>query len=122
MDESHTAENIYEKLTSVLNEWNILTMIGVCLRDNAQNMKAAFNVEGSILKSAGCVNHTLQLSIKDEIFNLPSVKKLIDKCKDLVSYANKSNNFYREFRKNQVDVMGKKPSEVRNLKGDVDTR
>ena len=122
MDESHTSQNIYEKLLNVLNDWNILEKVGLCLRDSASNMVGAFDLEESVLNSAGCVNHTLQLSIKDEIFTLPSVKKLIDKCKSLVAHANHSNNFYRDFRKAQVEQMHREPNEVKNLVQDVDTR
>ena len=121
-DESHTGENIYEKLTSVLSDWDILLKTGPCLRDNAKNMVAAFEVEGSILEGVGCVNHTLQLSIKDEIFALPSVETVIQKCRDLASHANRSNSFYREFRKNQMEQMNKALHEVKNLRGDVVTR
>ena len=121
-DESHTGENIYQKLTSVLTDWDLLLKTGPCLRDNAKNMVAAFEVEGSVLEGVGCVNHTLQLSIKDEIFNLPSVETLITKCRTLASHANRSNHFYRDFRKNQIELMNKKPNEVQNLKGDVVTR
>ena len=60
-DESHTGVAIYEKLTSVLADWGILSKTGLCLRDNASNMTAAFAVEGCVLESAGCINHTLQV-------------------------------------------------------------
>ena len=59
MDESHTGENIYAKIRSVLLDWNIYDKTSLCLRDNAANMVAAFK-EG-MLNDAGCVNHTLQV-------------------------------------------------------------
>ena len=121
-DESHTGQAIYAKLTSVLNEWDVLSKTGLCLRDNASNMVAAFDLEESVLEAVGCVNHTLQLSIKDEIFTLPSVETLIKKCRDLVTHANMSNNFYRMFRKAQIEEMNRDPSEVTTLKNDVVTR
>ena len=83
---------------------------------------AAFEVEGSTLEAIGCVTHTLQLCIKEDLFALPSVKALIELCRALVRHANQSNIWYREFRKNQIEQMGRAPHEVTNLKGDVVTR
>ena len=60
-DVSHTAANIYEKISRLLDEWDLLHKTGLCLRDNAANMVACFELEYSCLKSAGCVNHTIQL-------------------------------------------------------------
>ena len=61
-EERHTGINIYKKLESVLLEWNLLSKTGLCLRDNAANMEAAFNHEGSLLSAEGCLNHTLQVN------------------------------------------------------------
>ena len=118
-DESHTGENIYKKMVSVLQDWDILHMIGPCLRDNAANMKAAFKLPECSLRSLGCINHTLQLSINDEIFKLPSVETLIKKCKTLAGHANSSTTFYNEFYKEQR-LRG--ITDRQSLKQDVDTR
>ena len=119
MDEKHTGLNIHDKLNSTLLDWSILSKTGLCLRDNAANMVAAFNVDGCVLDSVGCLNHTLQLCIHDEIFDLPSNQALIEKSRRLLSHANMSGKFYNSFHQNQKDLMGGKP---KNLKGDVDTR
>ena len=120
-DEAHTGENIYNMLDSVLTEWDIIWETRLCLRDNAANVTAAFNAENNKagLESVGCLNHTLQLSINDEIFSLVSVKNLIEKCRGLIGFANSSNKFYAELYKQQ-QVMGihNRPS----LKQDVETR
>jgi len=42
-DERHTAANIYQKIQEIAEDWDITSKIGVCLRDNAANVKAAFN-------------------------------------------------------------------------------
>ena len=118
-DESHTAEAIYNRLISVLTDWDILHMTGPCLRDNAANMKAAFNLPQCSLRSLGCINHTLQLAINDEIFKLPSVETLIKKCKTLAGFANSSTTFYNEFYKEQR-LRG--ITDRQSLKQDVDTR
>ena len=108
-------------LDSVLTEWDIIWETGLCLRDNAFNVTAAFNAENNKagLKSAGCLNHTLQLSINDEIFSLVSVKNLIEKCRGLVGFANSSNKFYAElYKQQQIIGIHDRPS----LKQDIETR
>ena len=79
----------------MLDEWEITDKIHIAVRDNASNMLCAFNK--SQIDSAGCLAHSLQLVIKSEIFTQPSVKTLIEKCRDLSSFANKSI-FYSELK------------------------
>ena len=52
-DERHTATNIYQKIQETAEDWDITSKIGVCLRDNAANVKAAFNEPGCILNPLG---------------------------------------------------------------------
>ena len=70
------------------------------LRDNAANMVKAFGDESG-MPSAGCLSHSLQLVIKSDLLRLPSVEKLIEKVRKVVSFANHSDKFYVEFRKQQ---------------------
>ena len=121
-DESHTGENIHGRLKATLLDWNILDKTGLCLRDNASNVTAAFNVEGCTLQSVGCLNHSLQLAINDAVFSMPSIKALVDKCRRLVSFANMSGPFYTSFYQQQQIQMGKTPAECQNLVQDVSTR
>ena len=124
-DVAHTGLNIAQKLHSVMEDWKIEKKIGICLRDNAANVTAAFNEENqqefeTTFDSAGCMNHTLQLAIKDEIFDQVSVESILRKCRALVGYANSSNKFYPEFYKNQEEIMKIKSRRV--LKSDNETR
>ena len=124
-DESHTGLNIATTLHTILDDWKIKSKMAVCLRDNAKNMISAFNEENQEayqikLVSAGCMNHTLQLAIKDEIFLQPSVETILLKCRSVVSYANSSNKFYPEFYKNQVEKMNE--TDRKCLKSDNATR
>ena len=80
----------------MLVEWDITDEIHIAVQDNASNMVCAFNE--SQIDSAGCLAHSLQLVIKSEIFTQPSVKTLIEKCRDLSSFANKSIEFYSELK------------------------
>ena len=90
------------------------------LRDNAFNMAAAFT-DDSGLPSAGCLSHSLQLVIKSDLFGLPSVENLIEKVKKIVSFANHSDKFYLELRKQQRLYMEEGAKEL-NLIQDVATR
>ena len=124
-DVSHTGLHITQKLHSVLQEWEIESKMGPCVRDNAKNMKSAFNAENQAeyqvhLESVGCMNHTLQLAINDEIFEQVGVENILRKCRSVVSYANSSNKFYPEFYKNQEVLMNSKDRAT--LKTDNDTR
>ena len=60
-DERHTAKNIFNKIETTAEEWEISSKIGVCLRDNAANVKAAFNELGCKYESAGCLSHSFNL-------------------------------------------------------------
>ena len=60
-DISHTGEHIFEALHWQLYDWDIIPRAGLCLRDNAANMQAAFELDISYLDSVGCLNHSLQL-------------------------------------------------------------
>ena len=125
LNESHTGENIYKCLKSVLVDWHILDKVkaGLILRDNAENMKCAFKSDAAWnvdqFESLGCMNHTLQLVIKDGLFVLPSVEDVIKKARSLVGHANHSDKFYAEFYRQQ-EKHG--ITDRRSLKQDVSTR
>ena len=122
-DERHTAENIYKNLTTVLTEWDMKEKIGLCLRDNAANMKATFKLPESTLHDAGCLAHTLQLVIKQDCFGLKTVADLLSKCSKLVTFANHSTNFYTELYEQQRITMGiDNKANLKSLKQDVNTR
>ena len=92
----------------------------LALRDNASNMQKAFEFG---IKGIGCLSHSLQLVIKNEIFCMASVSNLLKKCRDICSYANRSNNFYTELKKQQCVHMGLTESDSLNLlHSDCDTR
>ena len=82
-------------------------------------MAAAF-ADDSGIPSAGCLSHSLQLVIKSDLFRLPSVEKLIEKVKKVVSFANHSDKFYAEFRRQQRLQM--EEGKQLNLIQDVITR
>ena len=104
-DERHTAQNIYKKLEEANLDWDINNKVQLCLRDNARYVTAAFNEPNCLMKSSPCLNHSLQLVIKSELFAMTSVESLIKKCRKLCTHANHSNIFYSEFYKQQEKQM-----------------
>ena len=114
-NESHTAENIWSRLKKCLRDWDILQNTKIALRDNASNMVATFFQPDCSIKGFSCLTHTIQLVIKDEVLNMNSVKKLLKKCRDLCSFANRSTGFYAELKLQQFRQMGLKESEYLNL-------
>ncbi|XP_047135522.1 zinc finger BED domain-containing protein 4-like [Hydra vulgaris] len=119
-DESHTAKNIFKEIKAAAEEWEISSKIGVCLRDNAANVKAAFNEPSCNYKSAGCLNHSLQLVIKKDLLSDPTINELIEKSRKLCSYASHSIGFYTELYRQQEIQMDRK--DRLGLKNDVATR
>ena len=119
-DERHTAKNIFKKIEATAEEWEISSKIGVCLRDNAANVKAAFNEPSCTYESAGCLNHSLQLVIKKDLFSDPNIDELIVKSRKLCSFASHSNVFYTELYRQQEIQMDKK--DRLGLRNDVATR
>ena len=116
-DVSHTAENIFKEVEETIQSWNLQNKVSLVVRDNAANMVAAFK---NRYESFGCMNHTLQLVIKDHILGLASVETLIRKFQTLCSHASRSNAFYNELYRQQKIQMGlDKPYRLMN---DVATR
>ena len=129
MDYSHTGVNIMKVLMDQVEAWEVTGKVGPCVRDNASNMVATFkaphapeacyidsfngqclengeNMEDSLhiqhpLVSIGCLNHTLQLAINDEIYSMASVDNLLAKCRAVVTHANLSTTFYNVFYEKQ---------------------
>ncbi|XP_012558654.2 zinc finger BED domain-containing protein 4-like [Hydra vulgaris] len=96
-DESHTAKNIFKEIKAAAEEWEISSKIGVCLRDNAANVKAAFNEP-----------------------SYPTINELIEKSRKLCSYTSHSIGFYTELYRQQEIQMDRK--DRLGLKNDVATR
>ena len=72
------------------------------------------------MDSLGCLNHTIQLALKDGVFALPSVNTLLEKCRALVTHANHSVKFYDEFYKQQREIQN--ITDRQSLIQDNDTR
>ena len=87
----YLSENIFKHLSDVLREWNIDSKVNVAVRDNAQNMVAAFNQPDCTISSIECQSHSLQLVIEDPLFAMASVKNLC--YQSMCEFAKKFERF-----------------------------
>ena len=121
-NESHKSEHVRSKVRSILDEFELKNKVKIALRDNAANMVAAFPPELGI-KGVGCLAHSLQLVVKEQIFSMVSVTSLLKKCRDLCSYANRSTKFNTVMRNQQFIQMGLSEANCLNLPhSDTETR
>jgi hypothetical protein len=99
MPERHTADNLADKLKSIVSEFHLCGKITDVVHDNARNMVSAGN-KCPDWDDAGCFAHTLQLCIKPAL-ELPSVSKLISRARKLVGHFKHSTTVTAEMRKRQ---------------------
>lgn len=100
-DVSHTAANISECLQNTLEKYQIVdSKIHVIVRDNAANMAAGVTQAG--YQSLGCFTHTLELVLKDAIFEQRYVKDIIATCKQIVGYFNDSSTSFAKYTDYQI--------------------
>lgn len=96
----HTSENIADHLKSIVDEYSIpRSKIHVFVRDNGANIVKGINNAG--YDSISCYLHTLQLIIKDSIFEQRIIKDLISNCKQIVGHFKHSALAYSKLRKLQ---------------------
>ncbi|XP_025198809.1 uncharacterized protein LOC112597103 [Melanaphis sacchari] len=94
MEEQHTAVNLAEKLTRILDDWEINGKVSTVITDNAKNVVNAVKLLLLTIDNENmdvtCAAHSLQLAIstalKDEIFS-----ELIKQCSSLVGHFKHSN-------------------------------
>lgn len=96
MNEDHTAVNIYNKLSEVINEFQIGDRIHVAVGDNARNMKAG--IRNGKMNYLGCVAHTLQLVIHDSFQKSSLIMELIKKCRTIIGYFKRSEHASRHLK------------------------
>ena len=91
---------------SVLEDWEVLLIVLVALRDGAENMKKAFKEGDCYILDFWCLIHNLQLVVHGGLLTLASVKKLKEAVKKVVNHAQKSNTFYAELFRQEEMQMG----------------
>ena len=99
MLERHTGENIAAKLKSCVSEFGVDQKVSTVVHDNARNMENGLSVCED-WDDLSCFGHTLQLCIKPSL-ELPSVSKLVSKCRKLVGHFKHSTTITAEIGKRQ---------------------
>eukprot|EP00117_Sycon_ciliatum_P014019 scpid102070/ scgid14461/ len=87
MEERHTGSNIADRLKEICTSWNIVDKIAGIVRDNAANMVAAGDMLEIDLswKHVGCVEHTLQLFVKEGLKE-PAIVTLVSVARKMVGH------------------------------------
>ncbi|CAH1098840.1 unnamed protein product [Psylliodes chrysocephalus] len=111
--ERHTGENIANKITCMLAEWDINNKITAVVTDNAANMKLAVRI-GS-WRHWGCFAHSLNLVTQS---GLKEIQEVLDKIKVIVRFFHKSSHAYSKLKETQERM----ELPILKLKNDVPTR
>lgn len=91
MDERHSAEYLKEMLLEVCKEWNIKEEnILAVITDNASNITKAVELSFGSKKHVPCFAHTLNLVAERALEECNSLKDIIQKLKDIVSWFKRS--------------------------------
>ena len=101
-DEKHIADQVSINLEKMLSEFKVEKgKVHYIVSDNASNkVKGVLDTD---IAHLSCFLHTLNLIITNSIFVQDTNKKLIDKCKKLVSFYKKSPLAKAEFDNIHVD-------------------
>ena len=120
-DESHTGENVARWVETECDKWGITEDVGVVTTDTAANMIKMMEYLPVHFLHGDCINHVLQLVIKDELLEKPSVKNLIQTCRKICTYANQAVGFAQCVITTQIEA-GTEKRLCLNLLQDVVTR
>ena len=89
-DQSHTGEAVSHWVEQQCEKWNITHKVTLVVTDTASNMTKMMEYPPEHFCWGECLNPVIQLSIKDELLEKPSIKALASSCRDICSYGNKS--------------------------------
>ena len=84
-------------------DWRIMEEVEMIVHDNAANMMGVYNISDfpPHCTAGRCINHLLQLVIKDCIFTKPNVSRIIQSCRNICKKVHVSPNFYTDLERLQ---------------------
>ena len=115
-NEAHTSENLFERLNTIIDNWNIRNKIQFISTDNAFNIVKA--VKSMNVESQGCFAHHINLIIRNSLKNNEKLTELIRKIRTVINTIKNSVQLKRKFRENQMTLNMKE----NNLIPDIVTR
>ena len=118
-DDHHTGENLGNWLEEKLGSWKVLDKTTVVVSDTASNMLKMMEYLPNDMTHNDCLNHVLQLSINDEVFEKPEITSIVANVKAFVNYAAISVLLSASLRKKQ-EALGF--AGIKALVQDVKTR
>lgn len=108
---------ISDLIKEMLDGWKIpISKVHVILRDNASNMKKAMDDLG--VPSLGCVVHSLQLVVNEELLSQRSMNDAIASARKIVGHFKHSPLAYSRLE----DIQRKFQTPLKHLQQDVKTR
>ena len=104
-DSKHSGENMSLFVEEKLELWNVLEKCNTITSDSAANMNKMMEFLPDRMSRIPCLNHIMNLVVKDEILEKPEIEKIVLFCRRIIGFGNSSNNFYEEMRlmSNELD-------------------
>ena len=98
----HTADNISELLTKIIDEWGITSKVHAVITDSGANMVSA--VCKTCWKYIPCFSHTLNLIVKDSIKADTSLESILEKCSAIVGFFQHSTRATNKLKEVQSQL------------------
>lgn len=99
----HTGLNICENIKAMLSNWSInLDRVHLVVRDNAYNMRLGMSLLNT--NSLPCFIHTLQLVIKDSLFEDVDIKLMLAKARKICGHFSHSSTACEKFKSIQMEL------------------
>ncbi|XP_075151908.1 E3 SUMO-protein ligase ZBED1-like isoform X2 [Haematobia irritans] len=95
---NHTAENISNSLSAVLQEWKLMDKVVSIVTDNDSSMIKACELLQK--RNLPCFAHTVNLVVQD-CLSQDYIKPILAKCKKIVTYFKSSTISYEKFKADQ---------------------
>ncbi|XP_005098416.1 zinc finger BED domain-containing protein 4-like [Aplysia californica] len=119
LDEAHTAKNIAEVLSQIMESWQIRDKVFAIVKDNASNMIAA--VDLLKIRRMPCFAHTLNLVVTDDLSAVKSFETIRQKVKRIAAHFHHCVNDTNALKKRQQE-QGDSEKAPLALINDVETR
>lgn len=107
IEERHTAVNLSDKLTCILDDWEINGKVSTVITDNVRNVVNAVKLLPLTIDNENmdvtCAAHSLQLAISTAL-KYVTFSELIRQCSALVGHFKHSNVAKQSLFKNQLGI------------------